>query len=169
MSVLDFWIFHLFAISVWAALLEPEDNRGATLQTVTGLCKCHHLVKEVGSLGVIVTTTKLFCWGGCSKPTILTMLGTKLWPHFFSFHFVIPYQYSKRNLWPKVSTTSGSGFSRMAQTDKHTNRQPDRPMDMATLDQLGTEGPVGEHFRRLTDLICQRHMQELHESTCPIL
>ena len=57
----------------------------------------------------------------------------------------------------------------MAQTDKHTNQQPDRPMDMATLDKLGTEGPVGENSRRLTDFICQRHMPELHGSTCQIL
>ena len=44
-------------------------------------------------------------------------------------------------------------FLGWAQTDKHTNRQPDRQTDMATLDQLSPEGPVGENSRRLTDFI----------------
>ena len=57
----------------------------------------------------------------------------------------------------------------MAKSDKHTNQQHERQMDMATLYQLGPEGVVGKFFWRLTDFICQCHMPELHGSTCPIV
>ena len=75
-----------------------------------------------------------------------------------------------------------------AHTDKHTYQQGDRQTDIATLDQLGPEGQVGENSRRLTDFmavfvpffkshsppwvkspISQCHMPELQGSTCPIL